>query len=103
MNLTLAEATLGAGAMLEAPSSISFAGGQTATGYSIDSRTVAPGDLFFAVKGERFDGHDINPTANQRRTNSTDDTRAKHTAQPEAAHAVPLLVAEDSLLALQSL
>jgi UDP-N-acetylmuramoyl-tripeptide--D-alanyl-D-alanine ligase len=26
--------------------------------YSIDSRTLAPGDLFFAVKGERLDGHD---------------------------------------------
>src|SRR5512135_629020 len=30
-----------------------------ATGYSIDSRTLAPGNLFFAVKGERLDGHDF--------------------------------------------
>ena len=29
-----------------------------AEGYSIDSRTVQPGELFFAVKGERLDGHD---------------------------------------------
>ena len=29
------------------------------TGYSIDSRTVQPGELFFAVKGERLDGHDF--------------------------------------------
>ncbi|WP_316860119.1 UDP-N-acetylmuramoylalanyl-D-glutamyl-2,6-diaminopimelate--D-alanyl-D-alanine ligase [uncultured Cohaesibacter sp.] len=26
-------------------------------GISIDSRTVQPGDAFFAIKGERFDGH----------------------------------------------
>jgi len=30
-----------------------------ATGYSIDSRTIAPGELFFAVKGDRLDGHDF--------------------------------------------
>jgi UDP-N-acetylmuramoyl-tripeptide--D-alanyl-D-alanine ligase len=30
-----------------------------AQGYSIDSRTIQPGELFFAVKGERMDGHDF--------------------------------------------
>src|SRR5919202_2994510 len=29
------------------------------TGISIDSRTLAPGDAFFAIRGERFDGHDF--------------------------------------------
>src|SRR5688572_12370464 len=28
-------------------------------GYSIDTRTLNPGDLFFAVRGPRFDGHDF--------------------------------------------
>ncbi len=32
-------------------------------GYSIDSRTVAAGDLFFAVTGEHLDGHDYVGTA----------------------------------------
>jgi UDP-N-acetylmuramoyl-tripeptide--D-alanyl-D-alanine ligase len=30
-----------------------------AQAYSIDSRTLQPGQLFFAVKGDRFDGHDF--------------------------------------------
>lgn len=34
-------------------------GAVSATGYSIDSRTLQPGDLFFAIHGERFDGHDF--------------------------------------------
>jgi UDP-N-acetylmuramoyl-tripeptide--D-alanyl-D-alanine ligase len=34
-----------------------------ATGYSIDSRTIGAGELFFAVKGERLDGHDYVATA----------------------------------------
>lgn len=34
-----------------------------AYGYSIDSRTIGAGDLFFAVKGERMDGHDFVETA----------------------------------------
>jgi UDP-N-acetylmuramoyl-tripeptide--D-alanyl-D-alanine ligase len=30
-----------------------------AQGYSIDSRTIGAGELYFAVKGERLDGHDF--------------------------------------------
>ena len=29
-----------------------------ARGYSIDSRTIRPGEVFFALRGERHDGHD---------------------------------------------
>ncbi|MGA8937939.1 MAG: UDP-N-acetylmuramoyl-tripeptide--D-alanyl-D-alanine ligase [Acidobacteriaceae bacterium] len=34
-----------------------------ALGYSIDSRTIGAGDLFFAVRGERVDGHEFVETA----------------------------------------
>ena len=30
-----------------------------AMGYSIDSRTLNAGDLFIAIAGERFDGHEL--------------------------------------------
>ncbi len=35
-----------------------FTTNSEATGYSIDSRTIGAGELFFAVTGERMDGHD---------------------------------------------
>ncbi|HWR90335.1 MAG TPA: UDP-N-acetylmuramoyl-tripeptide--D-alanyl-D-alanine ligase [Dissulfurispiraceae bacterium] len=34
-------------------------GEETFTALSIDSRTIRPGELFLALKGERFDGHDF--------------------------------------------
>jgi UDP-N-acetylmuramoyl-tripeptide--D-alanyl-D-alanine ligase len=37
----------------------SFNRDAVATGYSIDSRTIKPGEVFFAVRGERMDGHDF--------------------------------------------
>lgn len=40
-----------------------FSTNAEAVGYSIDSRTIGAGELFFAVKGERFDGHDFVETA----------------------------------------
>lgn len=33
------------------------------TGLSIDSRTIAPGEAYFAILGERLDGHDFVPAA----------------------------------------
>ena len=36
-----------------------FADDAEAVGYSIDSRTIGAGELYFAVKGERLDGHDF--------------------------------------------
>jgi UDP-N-acetylmuramoyl-tripeptide--D-alanyl-D-alanine ligase len=39
---------------------------QAIVGLSIDSRTIAPGEAFFAIRGDRFDGHDFVVDANQR-------------------------------------
>ena len=103
MRLTLAEAAIGAGAVLEAPASIASAGTLAVSGYSIDSRTVAPGDLFFAVRGDRLDGHDFVVPAIERGAVAAVVSRAQVATLPDAALAVPLLIAEDTLIALQAL
>jgi UDP-N-acetylmuramoyl-tripeptide--D-alanyl-D-alanine ligase len=103
MKLTLAEAAIGASAVLEAPSAIPHAGALIAQGYSIDSRTVAPGELFFAVRGERFDGHDFVTSATERGAVAAVVSRLKVATLPDEALAIPLLIVEDPLTALQSL
>lgn len=103
MKLTLAEAAVGAGAVLEAPASLSNAGALEALGYSIDSRTVEPGELFFAVRGERFDGHDFVEAALKRGAVAAVVSRAKAGTLTDAVLAAPLLIAEDPLTALQAL
>jgi UDP-N-acetylmuramoyl-tripeptide--D-alanyl-D-alanine ligase len=103
MKLTLAEAAIGAGTVLEAPASIANAGALEAQGYSIDSRTVAPGELFFAVRGDRLDGHDFVSAAFARGALAAVVSRARVAALPDNALSHPLLIAEDPLLALQAL
>jgi len=103
MNLTLAEAAIGAGAVLEAPASLPNAGALVAGGYSIDSRTVTQGELFFAVRGERLDGHDFVASALDRGAIAALVARERVASLPDAALTRPLLIAEDPLLALQSL
>lgn len=103
MKLTLAEAAIGAGAVLEAPASIAQAGALHVIGYSIDSRTAAPGDLFFAVRGERLDGHDYVAAAIERGAVAAVVSRARVATLPDAALAVPLLIAEDTLVALHAI
>jgi UDP-N-acetylmuramoyl-tripeptide--D-alanyl-D-alanine ligase len=94
---------MGAGAVLEAPASISNAGGLEVCGYSIDSRTVQPGELFFAVKGERLDGHDYVAAALDRGAAGAVVSRAKVATLPDSALNAPLLVTDDPLLTLQAL
>jgi UDP-N-acetylmuramoyl-tripeptide--D-alanyl-D-alanine ligase len=103
MMLTLAEAAVGASALLEAPESLAQAGTLVVGGYSIDSRTVAPGELFFAVRGDRLDGHDFVTAAAERGALAAVVSRERVATLPDAALAVPLLICEDPLLALQLL
>jgi len=51
MNLTLEEISAAVGGTLDGPGNVKV------RGYSIDTRTLKPGELFFAIKGPRFDGH----------------------------------------------
>ena len=103
MKLSLAEAALGAGAVLEAPPTIPNAGAIPLVGYSIDSRTILPGELFFAVKGERFDGHDFVTAAAERGAAAAVVSKVRAVSLPNSALALPLLVTDDPLQALQML
>ncbi len=77
-----------------------YDGSAEAAGYSIDSRTLAPGELFFAVKGERLDGHDYVEAALE--AGAVAAVIAKDQASRYAAGRGLLLV-EDPLNALQTL
>jgi UDP-N-acetylmuramoyl-tripeptide--D-alanyl-D-alanine ligase len=103
VKLSLAEAAVGAGAKLEAPASAQGVGAFVAQGYSIDSRTVAAGELFFAVRGERLDGHDFLAAAFERGALAAVVSLAKVAALPDEVLVQPLLIVEDPLAALQSL
>jgi UDP-N-acetylmuramoyl-tripeptide--D-alanyl-D-alanine ligase len=71
-----------------------------AQGYSIDTRTVRPGELFFAVKGERLDGHDFVEQALKAGAAAAVVARDR---AGKYAHKSGLLVVEDTLAALQKL
>ena len=103
MKLTLAEAALGLSAKLEAPASIVGVGAMVAHGYSIDSRTVGAGELFFAVRGERHDGHDFVALALERGALAAVVSLAKVASLPDEVLAAPLLIVDDPLTALQAL
>src|SRR5439155_15937028 len=73
---------------------------QFATGYSIDSRTIESGDLFFAVKGENHDGHDFVLSALGKGACAAVVSEAKAESFADRKN---LLIVKDVLLALQTL
>ena len=69
-------------------------------GFSTDTRTMAPGDLFIALRGERFDGHEFLGAALEAGASGALVDRPE--AWPAGAGGL-LIVAPDSLLGLQRL
>jgi UDP-N-acetylmuramoyl-tripeptide--D-alanyl-D-alanine ligase len=74
-----------------------------ANGYSIDSRTVSRGELFFAVKGEKMDGHDFVRQAIEKGAVAAVVSQDKFAEFDAPAAKLPLIAVEDTLAALQSL
>jgi UDP-N-acetylmuramoyl-tripeptide--D-alanyl-D-alanine ligase len=87
-----------------------------AAGYSIDSRTIKSGEVFFAVRGERMDGHDFLTQAfengaiaavvsKEKLPVLAERVEAGVHARPAISGARPpaLIPVEDTLLALQLL
>jgi UDP-N-acetylmuramoyl-tripeptide--D-alanyl-D-alanine ligase len=77
-----------------------FDSNAVASGYSIDSRTLQPGDLFFAVRGERLDGHDFVEAALAKGAVGA-VVRKEYAAQCTVR--ARLLAVDDPLIALQHL
>jgi UDP-N-acetylmuramoyl-tripeptide--D-alanyl-D-alanine ligase len=71
-----------------------------AHGYSIDSRTIGKGEVFFAVKGERFDGHDFVAAALEKEASVAVVRKDQLHRYSDASR---LLTVDDTLVALQTL
>ncbi|HJT07500.1 MAG TPA: UDP-N-acetylmuramoyl-tripeptide--D-alanyl-D-alanine ligase, partial [Stellaceae bacterium] len=71
----------------------------SARGVSIDSRTVMPGDLFIALAGPKFDGHDFVAMALERGAVAALVARVPKGLAADA----PLLLVPDTMAALEDL
>lgn len=80
----------------------SAVGPELFTGVSTDSRTVRPGEIFIALRGEFHDGHDHLPEAARRGAAlAVVDSQARPEDRELAP--IPTIVVPDTLKALQSL
>ena len=80
-----------------------YDGRATAQGYSIDSRTVQAGELFFAVKGDRLDGHDFVEQAMSRGAIAAVVRKDQLARYSSISGPAGLLAVDDTLVALQTL
>jgi len=93
--LTLQEIAAAAGGHLTGP------GAACPTGYSIDSRTIKRGDLFFAIVGPHHDGHRFLSDAAAK--GAAGLVVSDLSAIPEGGVAAPVIAVADTLRALQDL
>src|SRR5437763_9703113 len=81
--------------------------GQAFTGVSIDTRTVKPGELFVAIRGERFDGADFADAAVVAGAAGIVVPRGRAPKGAAAAPVLPIvpvvIEADDTTVALQAL
>jgi len=73
---------------------------QAASGLSMDTRTIAPGDAFFAIRGDSRDGHDFVETALKAGAGCAVVADGRRAAMPKDA---PLLIVPDVLEGLRAL
>jgi UDP-N-acetylmuramoyl-tripeptide--D-alanyl-D-alanine ligase len=69
-------------------------------GVSIDSRTLGPGDLFFAIRGDAHDGHDHVARALEAGASAAVVSRER---APQLAAFGPMFAVDDTLKAMQAL
>jgi len=95
MNLTLEEISNAVGGALEGPRNTKV------RGYSIDTRTLHAGEIFFAVKGPRFDGHEFLDQAFQK--NACAVVVEEAGLKPAPGGAQPMIHVRSTVAALQTL
>lgn len=82
-----------------------WAGGEpppnaTIGGISTDTRSLRPGELFFALEGERFDGHDFVETASRHGAAACVVEESKGNGRL-SSFSIPLITVDDPLAALE--
>lgn len=78
-------------------SSLSFPANSLASGIATDSRALSPGEVFLALRGEKFDGHDFVPLA------AAGGAIACLVERPVGATTIPQLQVPDTLVAYQQI